>query len=722
MSLQRKHKTFRFFQLMPIDANNVLFEQALLRLLVLLHTNGRLITRTDPVKPEFPEQIIDIIKEDTEHFEGISGTQRERMIKNWFASDFATIVKEGKERSGKGRIANLKPLHMSTIKLLNTKIRSQDRDASLFLYNVFKGSEIIRNDGFLIPFLTEGTQLHGTYNLKLNEEDISLLDVETLFLLRILENFKVDNPDTQSKIPPFEFICSAQRELFLTDILTLLAYKNSIPRRELFQYFSILTMFHTALYTIKTFSLVNGFFEKKSTRCNVCKSITSSKDFNSLIKCQYHSKIFVDMTNGQDRTCDRIASNNVNEHYAEMYRYFKSHYKLKKLNDYSKTTTTSDLSLDDLLKFLDNPVTDAYFALHLNEILDYEDNRNDPDIKTIIDSGMSPFEKYIEILCQDKSNWKALVSRHKKLMSSLCGMNREDWRYIFSLRKTINSTLSVVGVVWLIIESTSFFSQPLSEFFKVYWLYSFIIAALWVIYENRPKTEFNFKLKNRDISIQISIGDMFTYKGSYIIPFNTSLDTTFKDGLISKNSTQGQFTVKYFKEPRHLDGDINTFLAERQPSETLPNKQKGNQFKYDIGLIIKLKLENDKYAYLSAISDMNDEGVASTSFDNILISLGELWDFILTKGELGVLNIPILGTGRGRIIETRETIIKAIVNSFIASTSSGKRFCDKLNIVINPKDFKEHKIDLKEICDFLRLKCEHYEHDTNTSGIGQAID
>lgn len=299
--------------------------------------------------------------------------------------------------------------------------------------------------------------------------------------------------------------------------------------------------------------------------------------------------------------------------------------------------------------------------------------------------------------------------------------SKNYWRYIFSIKKTISSTLSVIGVVWLIIESTSFFSQPLSEFFKSYWLYSLIIAALCIIYENRPKSEFIFKLKNRDISIQISIGDIFNYKGSFIIPFNTSLDTTFNDDLISKSSIQGQFTLKYYKEPRFLDGDINTFLAGKQPTAILPNKQKGNKSKYDIGLIIKLKMENDKHAYLTAISDMNDEGVASTSFDNILISLGELWDFILNKGELGELNIPILGTGRGRVIETRETIIKAIVNSFIASTSSGKRFCDKLNIVINPKDFKEHKIDLKEICDFLRLKCEHYEHDTKASGVGQPI-
>lgn len=41
MALDRKQKAFRNFQIMPIDANNVNFEQAIVRLLVLLHTKGK---------------------------------------------------------------------------------------------------------------------------------------------------------------------------------------------------------------------------------------------------------------------------------------------------------------------------------------------------------------------------------------------------------------------------------------------------------------------------------------------------------------------------------------------------------------------------------------------------------------------------------------------------------------------------------------------------------
>ena len=162
-------------------------------------------------------------------------------------------------------------------------------------------------------------------------------------------------------------------------------------------------------------------------------------------------------------------------------------------------------------------------------------------------------------------------------------------------------------------------------------------------------------------------------------------------------------------------------MAGEQPTTQLPNKQKGNKYKYDIGKILKLKLENDKYAYLTAISDLNDSGVASTNFDNILTSLGVLWDFIIQKGEIGQLNIPILGTGRGRVLENRETIIKAIVRSFISSTSNGKRFSDKLNVVILPKDFSDHELNIKSLKEFLKLTCEHYEYDTSISDKGQAV-
>ena len=93
---------------MPIDANNVNFEQAIVRLLVLLHTKGKIIAKTNK-DTLYPEGLVEIVKENKTHFEGITDPIRERLIKNWITSDFATTIIEGKGRQGRPRISNLKP-------------------------------------------------------------------------------------------------------------------------------------------------------------------------------------------------------------------------------------------------------------------------------------------------------------------------------------------------------------------------------------------------------------------------------------------------------------------------------------------------------------------------------------------------------------------------------------------------------------------------------------
>ena len=46
MALDKKHKAFRFAKIMPIDANNLIFEQGFARLLILIRTKGLPITHT----------------------------------------------------------------------------------------------------------------------------------------------------------------------------------------------------------------------------------------------------------------------------------------------------------------------------------------------------------------------------------------------------------------------------------------------------------------------------------------------------------------------------------------------------------------------------------------------------------------------------------------------------------------------------------------------------
>lgn len=428
MALDRKHKAFRFKKVMPIDANNLNFEQAVVRFLVLLHTKGKKIISSS--KPDFlyPEDLVEVIKNDHENFEGVNEPIRERLLKNWINDDFAVTIKETRRKTGPGRISNLKPLHMATIKLLDPRVRAQDRDASEFLYNVFKGSDITADDSFLISFLTQGTTKVGQYDLKLDTNYQAELDIETLFLLKLLDHFKVDNPNTTSKgkVDDFEFLCTASKNLFLSDTLKLLVYKNTVPRRELFQYLRILFAFHTSLFMLKSFELINSLVDHKTMKCQVCKRIQSEREFDDLCKCDFQPRFFVDLTNGQDKTCDAISKRCVHQHYSTMFRYFKSHYKLKKLAEFAGAQGTSNPTLTDLIKFLDHPQLEAYFLVTLTQIINDEDLKDDPEIKSIMSLPISSFDKYIEILCQDKSNWKNLVSHHKSLTKDLFGMNRED--------------------------------------------------------------------------------------------------------------------------------------------------------------------------------------------------------------------------------------------------------------------------------------------------------
>jgi hypothetical protein len=426
LPLTKKHKAFRFQKAMPIDANNLIFEQAFANFLALIRTKGLPITST--TKPTIhPEDIVEVISGDKAHFHGFDGDlQRKRLMEHWIGNDFATCVFEGRGHTGKARIANLKPIHMSTIKLIDPRNR-QDRGVSAFLYNVFQDTGLlIGSESLLLPYLTLGTMDFGDYDAKFHEEEAKDLDIETLFLLRLLESFKVDKPDKKKKVLSHEFLCPAQRQLFVNDTARILVYKDSVPRRELIQYLMTLFSFDTALYSMKTFSIVNAIFETKKVRCSRCRTIKADS-LDSLCQCDFHPRIFVDLTNGQDETCDRLAKECLATNYAEMYRYFRSHYKLKCLDEFASTFPGYSGTLDELTKFMNHKDLEGYFRVKLGEVTTAEEGEEpEPEIQAILKLDLPTFEKYVEIVCQDKANWRSLGSRHRKFMAALCGINRED--------------------------------------------------------------------------------------------------------------------------------------------------------------------------------------------------------------------------------------------------------------------------------------------------------
>ena len=425
MPITRNHKAFRWATLMPVDANNIILEQAFARFLVLVRTKGRPITSTTK-NTLYPENLVEIVKEDKTHFQGVAGDpQRERLLEHWLASDFATCIRAGMGRGGKERVASLKPIHMSTIKLLDPRIRSQDRDLSLFLYNVFRETDlIIGENSLLLPYLQKGTKPFGDTDLKIHEPSAADLDVETLFLLRLLEHFKADLPDNRKKVLPHTFLCPAHQQLLINDTARLLVYKDVIPRRELIQYLISLFSFHSALYCLRTFSLVLKLVDSKKYRCSKCKGIKADT-LHLMGECDHHPDIFVDLTNGQNKTCDELAKQKVAKHYGLMFRYFRAHYLLKKLDEFAQTFPGYKGSIEELIPFMNHKDLNGFFRTKLAEVTQAEEDAEpDPEIKAIQDLNLGPLDAYVEVLYQ--KTFKSRSRNHKALMASLCGLNRED--------------------------------------------------------------------------------------------------------------------------------------------------------------------------------------------------------------------------------------------------------------------------------------------------------
>jgi len=203
-----------------------------------------------------------------------------------------------------------------------------------------------------------------------------------------------------------------------------LVYRDVIPRRELIQYLVTLFSFHAALYCLRSFSLILKVVETKKYRCTKCKGIKQDT-LDLLGGCEHHPDVFVDLTSGQNKTCDELAKQKVAKHYGMMFRYFRAHYVLKKLDEFAQTFPGYKGGIEDAISFVNHKDLDGYFRTKLAEVTQVEEGaEQDPEISAILDLKLSPLDSFVEILYQ--KTFKSRSRNHKALMASLCGLNRED--------------------------------------------------------------------------------------------------------------------------------------------------------------------------------------------------------------------------------------------------------------------------------------------------------
>lgn len=240
---------------------------------------------------------------------------------------------------------------------------------------------------------------------------------------------------------------------------------------------------------------------------------------------------------------------------------------------------------------------------------------------------------------------------------------------------------------------------------KNYPLCFFILLVIITIFSKWPKLSIKQMISARDIEIEVKVMDILASKSACIISTNTTFDTNIDENIISPLSLQGQFTLKYYKDIKKLDYDIESSIKD-QEYESLLDQRIGKKKRYKIGSVATIRPKNRTF-YLLAINDMNESGnVFNPSYDNVKFALKSLWKHIETRRinyEKEIL-IPLIGTGILGIPIKREQLIVKIINSF-AFCSSDKKICDRLVIAISHQDYQKYNIDLDSIKDYLSKVC-----------------
>lgn len=279
------------------------------------------------------------------------------------------------------------------------------------------------------------------------------------------------------------------------------------------------------------------------------------------------------------------------------------------------------------------------------------------------------------------------------------------WRH--ALPRFVASLFVALGVLWTLTELLLFFqlAPTLVSWLKERWWLFLLAGAAWAVWENRPRHVVGCILTNRDVRIEVRVGDLFSGDHALVIGCNASFDTDMASGIISGRSVQGQFTERYYSNVAHLDADIGAALSHPSVPQPTQERKAGKQSVYPIGTTLTVRPQG-RTTYLCAIARMNAKGNAHATFEDIKRALPELWDHISSAGDHGDIAVPILGSGLARVAENRPTLIREILRSFIAACAA-QRPCSSLTVVVRPEDYYRLNMDLKELGDFLTHLCKY---------------
>ncbi len=269
--------------------------------------------------------------------------------------------------------------------------------------------------------------------------------------------------------------------------------------------------------------------------------------------------------------------------------------------------------------------------------------------------------------------------------------------------------LASIGILWGLLEVTAFFGgEEFSKAARHYWWLFLIFGVIYTLITCFPKNKFTFKVPNRDSKVVLHLKNAFDIENSsIIIPINNLIKVNPAGHLSTSTSMLSQF-VKLFYDNK--SDNLQHEIDQEMSKPFYNNYRQGKEFK--IGTVVPIRANNRQF-YLLANSTLNEGSRSVATKDGLETSLNELWTYLSENAGKEHFIIPVLGTGRGRINMTREEVIKETILSFLASCSD-KNYADKITISINPKDIKDHNLDLERIVKWTDAKVKYVDYQKRT--------
>ena len=442
MALGKEHTEFLMREICTINPKKLEIDREFTNLLTRLKYDGYPITTAKRKLITIDDLTDAVCHNDTLHFEGFE--DHRTIVYKWLESDFLSVVNRG--NTDKQQVAAPLPMHLNTYKLRNSRFNRDYGVADQIFSLLFHGAREVMKS--LRDFLHQGADYFtDLYDGKAD------LDIETLLMMRILDQTERDYAD-QRKQPEIPVpLCLGQARILGDDIARLLAYQHDIPRLVLISYIKNVMALHIGIYVLRLFQIVPDFVKRGSFH-PACRDCPVQKNNEKMFDaCFFPVQIIVDMGEDYHTHMAELARQQFDTHREQLNEYVRAHLVLKKLQEFAfdqiqRRRISSPQSLEQILalrNYHDQLELKTFFEIRIRSLISVEGDEQDERLLAIRRLGLTELDTYVEMVYllrqsfHQKYYGNSLIPLFQK--NSEAGLLRQGYGRINKRRYSLGSGL-----------------------------------------------------------------------------------------------------------------------------------------------------------------------------------------------------------------------------------------------------------------------------------------